>query len=330
MALNNWMDDLDDNRTLNSIVMPASHDSGMATKETKTFKTSPTSKANACTQELNIGEQLAAGVRWIDVRLKDKSPDIDRCFHGGALGEKADQVAKAIIQFLNANRSEVVIVLLTKSGDATYDRFLGLLNRYHAYYSQGGDPAYGRIVHPGAIVRQIPALTLGQLRGRVVVAMDKPPKSQHKTENRRIVRAKLKKHDAKDALVRESDVERFSGTAGSGKYSYMLNSGGSYSNANSSKAVKSGQLSRNANLKPRVSDIMPVYYTTNTAPIGLRVTSIESADREMWKNSTLPKWARVAFGKDARAKLVYNAVMMDFASEGRCAFVRQMAENVGA
>lgn len=327
MAMNNWMEDLEDDRVMNTIILPASHDSGMAYKETSTSTLSPTTKSNACTHRLNIAEQLAAGIRWLDVRLKAKDTG-DRCFHGGALGESSLQVANAIIDFLNDNPKEVVIVLLTKSGDGTYDTFLDNLIARHKAKKKEDDPAYDRMqpMH-GRDAWQIAKLTLGDLRGRVVVAMDKPPEGQEKQKNRRIVRAKLKKHDAKTKVVADN-VEPFSGTAAKGKYSYMLNSGGSYSNSNDSKTIKSRQKERFDNLKPRVAAVMPVYYTTNTSSIGLRATSIETQDKQMWKDQTKPKWAAIAFAKDINSKLVYNAVMMDFATEERCQFIRTEAAKV--
>ncbi|MEN9797831.1 MAG: hypothetical protein RL653_1527, partial [Pseudomonadota bacterium] len=202
MALNNWMGDLPDDRKLNRVVMPASHDSGMAEKLTDLKAWRPASRANACTQVLSIEEQLTAGIRWVDVRLKSYEGEF-RCFHSTAYGETMDSVAQGIISFLDANPTEVVVVLLTKSDEDSYHPFLTALQGA----SRRAPAAIGRApfaaINPMPHTYQVAQVPLGQLRGRVIVAMDNPPDGF--ADYPRIVRAKLKKYDAEKPM-KLSDV----------------------------------------------------------------------------------------------------------------------------
>ena len=62
----NWMSEVDDNRTLNEIILPGSHDAGMGTIYSCGW---PATEANARTQTLSIGEQLNAGARYFGASL---------------------------------------------------------------------------------------------------------------------------------------------------------------------------------------------------------------------------------------------------------------------
>lgn len=316
--LNEWMSAIPDDRKLNQIILPASHDSGMAEKVTDLQSFRPASRANACTQELTIKEQFEAGIRWVDVRITPYN-NVHRCFHSTAYGEKLTDVAMGLMEFLDANPTEVVIVLLTKSHDDSYGLFLDALK--HCNQTRMAP------INAGTHGNQITALQLGSLRGRVIVAMDKPP-SLLTAPDPRILRAKLKKFDAKKA-VKLTDIGTYSSDEADGKYEYMLNTAGSYSNSASVSTILSTQKDRAKYVKDVVGASLSVYYTTNTSPIGLRITSIKAADQGMWQQDNLEKWAPIAFQKVDGKFPLFNAIMMDFASEGRCFMVREQAEKLG-
>ena len=317
-ALHRWMSEIADNRKLNSFVIPGSHDSGMAENETDTKRFRPASRANACTQTLNIASQLNAGIRWLDVRLQTYQ-NVQRCFHSTAYGEPATQVATAVADFVRDNPSETVIVLLTKSADDSYPYFLQQLNNAIG-------PAMFPAIAGGGHENQLSALTIGALRGRVVVAMDKPPANVNVGHG--IVRAKLKKYKAEKAL-KLSDIATFSAEDANGKYEYVLNTAGSYSNTNTVATIQQRQQQRAGFVESAVGPCLGVYYTTNTSPIGLRWESIKAADQGMWQQDQVERWAPVAFRKVGGNYPNFSTVMMDFVSEGRCFFVRDQAESLG-
>jgi hypothetical protein len=332
MAGYDWMSLLPDSTTLNKLIMPGSHDAGMAIKATDTTSGSLASIANACTQDKLISEQLQCGARWFDVRIsttKDKTattkyPKGMRCFHSTAFGEPLKQVADGICQFVVDNPTETVIVLLTKSQDEAYFAFLDAIETYSSDW-QG---AFNEIQAP--IHRQIGGLELRQVRGRVIVAMDKPPKRAK--SSKMIIKAKLSKWDA-DKKFKDTDHYNWS-TVDSGKkadsnqYSFILNTAGSYSKSSSDSTIRSRQEDRAKFIKEKFTTttryFMHVYYTTNTSEIGLRSTSIQQADTANWSDTNKAKWRPVAI-QSLGGWPVFNTVMMDFVSDARCDFIRTEA-----
>lgn len=317
--MNDWMSEIDDDRTMDSMILPGSHDSGMVKRLMNRGVTATI--ANACTQKLAIKEQLEAGVRWMDIRIDKKL----RCFHGNSHGESLASVADGIISFLDENPTEVVIVLLTKSYISkkippSEDAYTGFLKALHGLCAFKRPP-----VPPGHLSR-LSRFSLKSLRSRVIVAMDKPPPARG--ANKRIVRALLKKYDA-TAPFDSADLGRFSKADAGDRYDFVFNSAGSYSKANDSRTILKKQKSRADFIKKATRRLMAVYYTTNTSKIGLRATSIEAADKAMWKNAQVLQWSPVAFAMGKGGRPLFNCVMMDFASEERCNFVRTEASEKG-
>lgn len=314
MAMNNWMSEIDGLRQLNSIVLPGSHDAGMV-KELSN-RGGLATIANAVTQLLPVKKQLEAGVRWLDIRINKQL----RCFHSAAEGETLDSVADGIISFLDENSSEVVIVLLTKSDESAYPAFLRKLHGLCALH-----PAP---VYPNGHNNQVALVSLNSLRNRVVVVMDEPPPNLQL--NHRIVRALLKKYDAKDSF-QEKNLMLFDADKADGQYNFVLNTAGSYSDANNTTSIQEGQRTRLQNLKEANTNLfMAVYYATNTSPIGLRWSSIEAADEATWHQAELNKWGKDAFGSSRQGgRPLISCVMMDFVSEERCLYLRKMATQNG-
>jgi 1-phosphatidylinositol phosphodiesterase len=123
-AGNNWMSTLDGTLPLSQFSIPGTHDSG-ATVE----PISGTAKA----QNLSIGDQLNAGIRFLDVRCRH----INNAFaiHHGQVYQNLnfDDVLNATFGFLNSNPNETVIMSVkqeyTDSGDTrsfedTFDAYV--------------------------------------------------------------------------------------------------------------------------------------------------------------------------------------------------------------
>ncbi|KAL4935062.1 hypothetical protein BDV06DRAFT_139020 [Aspergillus oleicola] len=119
----NWMKQLYDvikDRSLQHIVMPGTHDSGMSTISGEIVSIG--SEANTQTQALNIYDQLRAGARWFDLRIVSvhQSDQSDYAFWTahvndetasvpiGNTGESLSDIISEINQFTSENPGEIV------------------------------------------------------------------------------------------------------------------------------------------------------------------------------------------------------------------------------
>lgn len=148
-AGNNWMSGLDGHLPLSQISIPGTHDSGAL------YEPLP---GTAKCQSLSLGDQLNAGVRFMDIRCRH----VNNAFaiHHGPVYQHAnfDNVLNATFAFLKANRGETVIMSLkeehnpsnnARSFEQTFDDYVAK-NPSHWYLGSG-----------------IP--TLSQVRGKIVL-----------------------------------------------------------------------------------------------------------------------------------------------------------------
>jgi len=123
-AGNNWMNGLDSGLAVSQFSIPGTHDSGA--------RYEPVSGTAIC-QTLTIGDQLNAGVRFLDIRCRHINDAF--AIHHGQVYQNAnfDDVLNATIGFLNANPSETVIMSVkeeynasgnTRSFEATFDSYV--------------------------------------------------------------------------------------------------------------------------------------------------------------------------------------------------------------
>lgn len=336
MSMNNWMAGIEgrDVKKLNSIVLPGSHDSGMNINEI--IRHGFGLKSFTATQGSSIAAQLNAGIRWLDIRLSYEGVfwTKQRCYHGElrgvarAYGQTGRSVANEIMTFLNDNPEEVVIVLLTKSNDASYTQFLVDL--------AATEPS-SKLPDLSVIkTRKIEDLTLAELAGRVIVVMDKPQKIHRDfwLKKANIVVAKLQKSKASVEVGHSNHTDYETNYW----YDFILNTTGSYSEVNTVNEIldKQGTRSKNITGMRRNNYLMGVYYSTSTGFMGLRFnSSIKTDDHKMWGEGVdvsnsyrwLPNVVRVAFGSDNHP--LFNCVMMDYATPQRCRAIRQYADKLG-
>lgn len=99
----NWMTSIDDEKQLYELTIPGTHDSGARVE---------TVSGTAKCQDLTISEQLAAGVRSLDIRCRH----INNAFaiHHGPVyqGLNFNDVLNSITTFLQSNPGETVIMFL--------------------------------------------------------------------------------------------------------------------------------------------------------------------------------------------------------------------------
>ncbi|MDJ1479452.1 phosphatidylinositol-specific phospholipase C [Cytophagaceae bacterium YF14B1] len=100
-SLNNWMSLVSSSLTLSQLSIPGTHDSGALYE--------PVSGTAKC-QNLTIGNQLTAGIRFLDVRCRH----IDNAFaiHHGSIYQNMnfDDVLNACWSFLASNPTETIIM----------------------------------------------------------------------------------------------------------------------------------------------------------------------------------------------------------------------------
>lgn len=105
----NWMKNLDDSAKINSISIPGTHDSGAIY--------SIADVAGKC-QSLTIESQLNAGVRFLDIRLKQNGNKL--ALVHSFVDQKTDfeTQLKIMVNFLKSNPSEFLIVSIKEDDDA--------------------------------------------------------------------------------------------------------------------------------------------------------------------------------------------------------------------
>ncbi len=103
-----WMTALSDDKPLSLISMPGSHDSGSIH--------SIADVAGIC-QDLTIDEQLRAGVRFFDIRLRAANDNLVVCHGYVDQGQTFKQIRASFKSFLEANPGEGLIVSIKREQD---------------------------------------------------------------------------------------------------------------------------------------------------------------------------------------------------------------------
>lgn len=100
--LQNWMQEIEDNRLVCKMSIPGTHDTAADTGDGWTK-----------TQEKSIKEQLKSGIRFLDIRLGYKDGVLKLC-HGSAVFNKTltEDVLRTTAEFLRDHPSETVIMTL--------------------------------------------------------------------------------------------------------------------------------------------------------------------------------------------------------------------------
>ncbi len=103
----NFLGSISDEKLLNQITVPGSHDAGVYEGETSGLL-----KGFAIAQDRDIGKQCRGGSRFFDVRIKDGRAD-----HGGYKSASLEKILGDVVSFLKSEngRSEFVILRFSKS-----------------------------------------------------------------------------------------------------------------------------------------------------------------------------------------------------------------------
>jgi 1-phosphatidylinositol phosphodiesterase len=104
-----WMSALEDDRAINELSIPGTHDSG-ATH-------SIADVAGKC-QSLSIEDQLYIGVRFFDIRLQQVEDDLNIVHSFVDQGEDFDDVLEDMAEFVKRNPTEFLFVSIKEDADA--------------------------------------------------------------------------------------------------------------------------------------------------------------------------------------------------------------------
>ncbi|CAN0432968.1 unnamed protein product, partial [Discosporangium mesarthrocarpum] len=147
-AAKQWMTRLPDSRGLHDLSIPGTHDSG-----------AQSGGIAVQTQSWTIAEQLSAGVRYFDVRVRRTKTSF--AIHHGPVYLKMmfGDIMNAMTAFLRANPKEVILMRVKNEHTAQKgsNSFTSIWNGYMK--------RYGRYMYTGGAARP----TLGQARGKIVV-----------------------------------------------------------------------------------------------------------------------------------------------------------------
>jgi 1-phosphatidylinositol phosphodiesterase len=145
----NWMGNLPGSTSLANLTIPGTHDSG-ATVEV----TPGTTK----TQDLTVPEQLAAGVRYFDIRCRNVSNKFEIYHTTVDQNLSFDDVLKSIFDFFASNPGETIIMSFKEEQPA-----LGSTNTFEQTFD-----AYTAL-NPGGWYLAPTIPTLDQARGKIVL-----------------------------------------------------------------------------------------------------------------------------------------------------------------
>lgn len=165
----NWMNNISDSVRLDQIMMPGSHDAGMS----ELHHCNPIVGAGGYTQTQSgsIGQQLADGSRYFDIRVDydhDKLVTYHRTGPLGCNGQDLTAVLNQAQEFLNAHPTETAILKFSHIRDynghdpaVTKKNINALLDDYTAAMYKNTTAAVN-----------LAELTLGEVRGKMILVFD--------------------------------------------------------------------------------------------------------------------------------------------------------------
>ncbi len=150
-ALSYWQSYIKDDALLRCVATPGSHDAGTAGMPWYSE-----------TQDRDIGDQLACGTRYFDLRIKEKKGEL-RIYHGPAYSLYLKDVLRDVRDFIVANPSEAIILDVHKFGNA--EAKTGTVAMLEEYLSG----LFLRNQSDKSDLEYISNLTLGEARGKCLL-----------------------------------------------------------------------------------------------------------------------------------------------------------------
>ncbi|KAL1890027.1 hypothetical protein Cpir12675_005553 [Ceratocystis pirilliformis] len=156
-----WMSGIDDNIILSKLAIPGTHNS----------MTDRIKNSMMQTQNVQLGKQLSAGIRYVDVSCKIVDGNL-MVYHGKMFtGYSLGNAFHTIFSFLDRHPREAVILRIKNdSPNETPEAFIELFHRYLDPETELGSRAIQHIYSKYGGVTTIP--TLGEVRGKVFILQD--------------------------------------------------------------------------------------------------------------------------------------------------------------
>lgn len=135
------------NILLRHIIMPGSHDAGLADESYEGLGLVGSGKARTVTQSVGVGEQAVRGSRFFDVRIISSGGQL-KAYHSpkdtrlvGGVGQTFENILDELQAFVRSNPSEFVIVRLAhiKDSTAVFQALLDWMNKPAVYGKKNGD-----------------------------------------------------------------------------------------------------------------------------------------------------------------------------------------------
>lgn len=172
----NWLSQLPDDKTINQLIMPGSHDAGMYQTRHCTFIVAP---QWAQAQNLSMYQQLTAGSRYFDLRVDydhKKLTTYHRTDSIGCGGAYLEDILNQSVQFLIDHPSEFIILKFSHtrsdSGhnpEKTTNQVINLLkDKYKSFL----------YVNESQNIN-LAKLSLGQVRGKIITVFDNEYNHDH-------------------------------------------------------------------------------------------------------------------------------------------------------
>lgn len=139
MSTNNFLKDIDGNKTLNEITIPGSHDAGVYEDDAKAVGLGW--KTLAVCQTGDLRDQCDKGSRFFDLRINSKGLASHTTAGSGAVGGELGKMMRDVGSFLVNNPSEFVILRFSKCAD--HKNLVGTLTERfaHILYKGSGNIA---------------------------------------------------------------------------------------------------------------------------------------------------------------------------------------------
>lgn len=151
--LNNWMQDIEDNRLVCKMSIPGTHDTA-----------ADSGNGWVKTQDKNIEQQLNSGIRFFDIRLVHDNGVLKLCHGSHTFNTTFDRdVLKTTAEFLKEHPSETVIMTIKRDDDKDHDG--GTKYRFALTKALEGDKA----LTPYMVKSFRSDFTLGDLRGKMLI-----------------------------------------------------------------------------------------------------------------------------------------------------------------
>lgn len=167
--LANWMGGLASSTRLREVTMPGSHDAGMSETHHCTLPVGVPEFSK--TQALSIAQQLAAGVRYLDIRVDYDHGELVTYHRQGAWGcngEPLRNLFSALFEFLPAHSGETVIAKFSHIRNHALETKQAIRAEIDAWRA-----THAKHIYTSASQSvDLEALPLGELAGKAVFVFD--------------------------------------------------------------------------------------------------------------------------------------------------------------